>query len=307
MPIAGLPSSSPWWIDQETGLAIHERAGKIRWFVRLNDTFLWADTREELVDRYGAESLPKSVAFIPAKLSDKSILMDADPSYRANLTALNAVERARLLDGNWKVRPAAGLYFRRSWCEVVEAIPAGLQTVRYWDLAATEKTDSNDPDWTVGIKLARTTPGIYYLLDAVRLRGSPLTVEATILNIASADGKDVRIGLPQDPGQAGKTQAQYFVRKLDGYIVSTGPERGDKVTRFGPFSSQAEAGNVKILRAAWNTPVFDSLEGFPEAAHDDDADACAGAFAMFQETTTGLIDYYRQEWEKLHAGREQGR
>src|SRR5262249_10586904 len=25
----------------------------------------------------------------------------------------------------------------------------------YWDLAATEKTEFNDPDWTVGIKLGR--------------------------------------------------------------------------------------------------------------------------------------------------------
>jgi phage terminase large subunit-like protein len=31
--------------------------------------------------------------------------------------------------------------------------------VRYWDLAATEKTERNDPDWTVGIKLGRDRSG----------------------------------------------------------------------------------------------------------------------------------------------------
>ena len=40
--------------------------------------------------------------------------------------------------------------------------------VRYWDLAATEKTEFNDPDWTVGIKLGRDTNGGYWLLDVVQ-------------------------------------------------------------------------------------------------------------------------------------------
>jgi len=35
---------------------------------------------------------------------------------------LGFVERARLLDGNWKIRPAAGLYFKRHWCEIVDAV-----------------------------------------------------------------------------------------------------------------------------------------------------------------------------------------
>ena len=109
-----------WWIDQETGLAIQERSGVIRWFVRLNDAIIWADTREELVTRYGRTDLPpdhedqprpKSVTFITAKLSDNKILLAKDPGYKANLEAQNAVERARLLGGNWKIRPAAGLFF----------------------------------------------------------------------------------------------------------------------------------------------------------------------------------------------------
>jgi hypothetical protein len=51
-----------------------------------------------------------------------------------------------LLAGNWKIRPAAGL--KREWCAMVEEAPADLDVVRYWDLAATEKTEFNDPDWT---------------------------------------------------------------------------------------------------------------------------------------------------------------
>jgi hypothetical protein len=66
-----------------------------------------------------------------------------------------SVSVERLLGSNWKIRPAAGLYFKREWCTVVDEVPANLDIVRYWDLAATEKTEFNDPDWTVGIKLGR--------------------------------------------------------------------------------------------------------------------------------------------------------
>ena len=292
-----------WWIDQLTGLPIPERSGVLRWFIRINDAFVWAGSREELIRDHGTEIEPKSVTFIPAKLSDNKVLMAADPGYLANLMAQSAVERARLLDGNWKVRPAAGLYFQRHWCQVIDAAPAELDMVRYWDLAATEKTDTNDPDWTIGVKLGKDkVTGLYYLLDVVRLRGSPMHVETAILATASADGKAVRIGLPQDPGQAGKAQAGYMVRNLAGYTVSTRAERGDKIVRFSPFSSQCQAGNVRLFRAHWNTDVIESLEGFPEANHDDDADACGGAFAMFQDpSTTGALEWMRGEVAKKEA------
>ena len=66
-----------------------------------------------------------------------------------------------------------GLYFKREWCAVVDEVPADLDVVRYWDLAATEKTELNDPDWTVGIKLARDKNRGYWLLDMVRGRANP--------------------------------------------------------------------------------------------------------------------------------------
>lgn len=37
-----------WWIDPETGFAIPERAGVLRWFIRIGDTIIWGDSPEEL-------------------------------------------------------------------------------------------------------------------------------------------------------------------------------------------------------------------------------------------------------------------
>src|SRR6201993_150931 len=223
------------------------------------------------------------------------------------LLSLPLLESERLLGGNWKIRPAAGLYFKREWCTVVDQAPADLDIVRYWDLAATEKTEFNDPDWTVGIKLGRDRNGGFWVLDMVRARANPGDVEKLLLTTATQDVKKVRIGFGQDPGQAGKSQALYLGRALSGFTVTPAPESGDKLTRFGPFSSQCRAGNVKILRGAWNEELFRVLEGFPDLAHDDEVDTCSGALEMLnpQMKSWGIYELYRQEAEKLRDGNDQ--
>jgi predicted phage terminase large subunit-like protein len=285
-----------WWIDPETGLAIRERAGTLRWFVRLGDRLVWAATRKELERRHRGLR-PRSLTFVDARLADNKALLAADPGYRARLLALPRVERERLLHGNWKIRPTAGLLFNRAWCQVVDAVPAGLTIKRGWDLAATPKTETNDPDWTAGVKLGRSSDGRYYVLDHRRIRTTPAGVERFLTHTAAEDGADVEIALPQDPGQAGKSQAAALVRALEGHTVRATPETGDKATRFGPFSAQAEAGNVRVLRAPWNEGWFASLEAFPEARHDDDADATSRAFGAFQTklASAGFLEMARQD------------
>ncbi|MGH7881039.1 MAG: terminase large subunit domain-containing protein, partial [Candidatus Binataceae bacterium] len=78
-----------WWIDQATGIAIPERSGVIRWFARIGDVLVWADTKEQLLAHHPDldRDQPKSLTFIGARLEDNAILMAADPGYRANLMA----------------------------------------------------------------------------------------------------------------------------------------------------------------------------------------------------------------------------
>lgn len=279
-----------WWINQNTGLPIPERAGVLRWFVRIGDSIIWADSPEDLAAHTMADESgnkapipPKSVTFIPAKLTDNPALMAADPGYMASLLALPTVERERLLGGNWKIRPAAGLYFQRGWCEVIDAVPAGVRWVRGWDLAATTKTEGNDPDATAGTKIGVAPDGRYVVGHHVSDHLSPAGVRALIRNTASQDGRETTISLPQDPGQAGKDQKQNMALELTGYNVRFSLESGDKVTRFSPFSAQAEAGNVLVVRGAWNEAWFTALEGFPEAKHDDEADSTSRAFNALNE------------------------
>jgi predicted phage terminase large subunit-like protein len=299
-----------WWIDQETGFPLPERVGVLRYYIRVLDRIVWADRPEDLMQYMPRpEELPPgvdpprpiSVTFIPAKVYDNPALLQVNPDYLAWLLSLPLLERERLLIGNWKIRAAAGLYFKREWCAVVDEVPADLEIVRYWDLAATEKTELNDPDWTVGIKLGRDRNGGCWLLDMVRERANPGDVERLLLNTATHDGKRVSIGFGKDPGQAGKSQALHLVRALGGFTVTPASESGDKITRFGPFSSQCRVGNVKIRRGRWNEDLFRVLEGFPDLAHDDEADACSGALDMLNLPMEGrgIYELYRRQAEQL--------
>ena len=124
-----------------------------------------------------------------------------------------------------------------------------------------------------------------------------------LLDTATQDGKRVRVGFGQDPGQAGKNQAFHLVRALSAFTVNPASETGDKLTRFGPFSSQCRAGNMKIRRGAWNEELFRVLEGFPELAHDDEVDACSGALEMLNPHMKGwgFYELARQRAEELRA------
>lgn len=276
-----------WWIDGETGLAIPERSGKIRYFIQLNDEIIWGESKAALHEKY-PDCLPKSFTFISASIFDNQKLLQADPGYLANLHALPRVERERLLNGNWNIKPSAGLYFQKGYFEIVDAVPKTVDRVRYWDRAATKKTETNDPDFTVGIKIEKDINNILYITDMIRIQDSPLGVQTVIKNTAIRDTVQVRIGVEEDPGQAGVSEADHLTRLLQGYNVRRNKVQKDKVTRASPVSAQAEAGNIKILRGKWNDDFFRELENFPEGKHDDIVDALSGAFLMINSNSYNL-------------------
>lgn len=281
-----------WWIDDETGLPIEERGGVVRWYTTNdNDEVVWGDTPEQVKEQCDNE--PISLTFIPSRLDDNQILLEKDPGYRKRLMAMTYVDRERLLGGNWNIRPTAGLYFRRDMFDVLDAAPSDLMQVRYWDRAGTAPNVNNkDPDWTVGCKMGKDThdPPGFWILDVARDRREPAGVERLIKSITTQDqnGTSVCCLLEQDPGQAGKSEAQYLARQLAGLPVQIVPKRINKITAAKPFSSQAEVGNVKLVKGDWNAPFLRVLEGFPTGPHDDDVDAGSGALTYLTNVTRWL-------------------
>ncbi len=169
--------------------------------------------------------------------------------------------------------PAGRGFFDVAAVQYVDVEPAG-EAVRHWDIAST----SGRGDWTVGAKMVRDKDGRYCLADVVRGQWGSKDRDANMRRTAEMDGPSVRIVVPQDPGAAGKSLAEHFVRLFAGSPVSVVRETGSKTVRADPYASQWNAGNVSMLRAAWNRAVLEEHSSFPFGRHDDIVDACAGGF-----------------------------
>ena len=120
--------------------------------------------------------------------------------------------------------------------------------------------------------------GEYYIEDMRRFRASPAKVVSSMKNIASEDGPAVTIDYPQDPGQAGKAQAQYLAKELAGYNARYSTETGAKEVRAEALSAQQEAGNVHLVRGPWTEDFVNEGAFFPNSEYTDQIDAASRAF-----------------------------
>lgn len=171
--------------------------------------------------------------------------------------------------------PLDGDLFHPDQIKVLTVLPAGpINWVRGWDLAST-----TDGDYTVGVRIGKTQDNKLIISDVVRLRKGPEERDACIINTAAIDGIQTKISIPQDPGQAGKTQVLYLTKSLIGYKVISSPESGDKITRAEPIAAQVNVGNVYIMHSDWNQAFISELRIFPNGTHDDQIDALSRAFS----------------------------
>jgi predicted phage terminase large subunit-like protein len=182
--------------------------------------------------------------------------------------------------------PKGDMFPVEKW-QYCDAPPAGTKLMRSWDLAATVKKASGVPDWTAGVLMGvNNDTGATYVVDARRKREDPLATEQFVADTAREDAEVwhcKRIRIPQDPGQAGKSQANYWVRKiLAGYAVEATLDSGDKVTRAQPLAAQQRAGNCFLVRGQWNKAYIDEFRSFgptgAKSAHDDWVDASSAAY-----------------------------
>jgi predicted phage terminase large subunit-like protein len=294
-----------WWIDEETGFPIEERAGVIRWFVRINGELIWSDTKEELADQFPelveelGEDFAKSITFVPSLVDDNQELLKVDKAYKGNLYALPLVDRMRLLNGNWKVRLEAGKFFNRSWFEIVsrEDLPPIDVICSFWDLAATEKEikgsktsgGNKDPDYSARVMIgySRKTKQ-FVILDAFQIQAPPAEVDRLLKQMAQTDlqfAKTFRarfmLRVELEGGSAAKREAfklEKEIRQLGIRDVDFIKPRGDKFERAKPQAKAAENGEILVLLGSWNGLYLSHIHNQPDEPHDDLMDAGSGAF-----------------------------
>jgi predicted phage terminase large subunit-like protein len=147
--------------------------------------------------------------------------------------------------------------------------------VRAWDFAGSGGTGA----YSAGVKMLYGLKSKEFIIADVR-RGqwSGGKVREKVSQAAEDDGVACGIMIPQDPGSAGKVQAEDYVAMLTGYNARIEVQSGSKETRAEPFSAQVEVNRVKILKRLWTKPFLDELRFFPKAKLKDQVDAAASAF-----------------------------
>jgi predicted phage terminase large subunit-like protein len=256
--------------------------------------------KRRFVLRLGASSGDR--LFVPARLDDNPHI--EREQYVQSLLKLDPLTRARILEGDWEARSMRGV-IKREWFEIIDAVPADLSIIRYWDTAF-QKTRTSD--YTVGLKYGIGRNGVAYILHVARTKASPHEVETFISNTASQDSRNIRIILQQEPGSGSALWIDSMQRAaLRGYSVYPDQVKGSKFERSQPFRAAAEAGHIKLLRGAWNEEFLNECEQFSpderEYEHDDQIDAACGAFNYL--TAPEKYEYIRvhtPSWDERHSG-----
>jgi predicted phage terminase large subunit-like protein len=277
------------WVEPylfQDGTPDRSKDGLIRYFTFYEGGFIWGDTKEEVVEKTGANiEEVLSFTFISATVDDNPILKKINPKYVGWLKGLTGVERKRNLEGNWFVREESSSYFNRKWLtKVQESDLKIVKYVRAWDIAGTLPSDKNpNPDWTAGVLMGKTEDGKYVILDVVRFREQFGGVLQKIVDVGLNDpDENYSIILPQEPGQAGLSSGHTMMSYIRGHLlpVRMRPSNKSKLTRFQPFSSAAEMGSILYVEGEWNDMFFNELEAFDNTRNckDDQLDATSDAF-----------------------------
>ena len=324
------PDSPDHWVVKwvkpflnDEGFYNEDMAGKILYFVTVEGQPIFAKTKKELEEKFphlcyldnpltGKKVYvpPKSFTVVGSTIFDNPILIQQNPNYLAELQSLPEIDRARLLHGNWYVRPEGSNFFERNWLTKLDRIPQGNE-VRAWDKASSEPSDvERHPDFTASIKMIKTTDGRFCIIgdfcqenqegDGIykgRFRKRAGERDSIILKQSEFDGKECKVILPVDVGSAGRTEYQHSARQLisKGFIVRPDPmpTNKSKVTKYSPFSSACQAGLVDIVESTF--PDKQTLEFFykenesfsgdrsTRQRKDDWPDTCGTAFNYLNE------------------------
>lgn len=235
-----------WWIGPD-GLPIHERAGKLRWWVRHNDEMVWSESPAKLKAKF-PKLEPKSFTFIPSTLDDNPILLARDPGYRGNLLALGEVEKQRLLGGNWNVADMSNLVYRvNQLTNVVESRPPNYGP--HWlHVVGVDFGYVDECAWVVwGCHPYERIPYMLYAYKEPRLLADQ-AAERTAKLVAEYRP----YALVGDAGGLGKPYVEEFNRRwaTRAGMPMIAADKPNKLGHIKTFNDELGGGRYRIVRGA---------------------------------------------------------
>jgi phage terminase large subunit-like protein len=271
------------WVDPEW-VGEKAKSGETRWFVRKGGDIEWVEE--------GTPSA-RSVTFIKALLSDNLILEQQNPEYRAFLESLDEVERARLLDGEWRVQNTGGL-FTESMFEVVpiSSFPPLSKWYRAYDCASKAKTSN---DYTAWVKFGVDQYGQIWVSDYGWEHLTWPELCDVVQRKCQADGGATEVFI--EDASAG-VQLIYEMTNVSmrpemaGFIITPVSHEGrDKYHHATPVASRARLKPIKVADTSkarsWINFFlkFDGLGRFPDDPVDSLSVGWRGAFKQTDKVT----------------------
>lgn len=282
----------------ENGTPDPERDGQTTFMVQMGGEFQWFKTRKELVATYGEEIAKISLKFVfySANVYDNPWIRKHQPAYVHKLEQAKAVERERLLLGNWFARVEGMGFIKREQLQEIAwgEIPTNTPVIRAWDFAATKPHPANqNPDYTRGIRATwDKQTNRFYITGMESMRDSSAMVQALVESTARSDGSSTYQCFPIDAGGAGKANAEQRKARLEamGFKVVLESARKGKLSRAETFILACQEGRVFVAPGVFNEDHYRELESFDGAKcsglHDDIMDALASAYTQL---TTGYL------------------
>lgn len=196
--------------------------------------------------------------------------------------------------GQYQQNPApfGGGIIKREWIKYYRELPEGkCKWIQSWDCSFKETRDS---DYVVGQVWAKFEAD-YYLVDQVRERMDFVRTRHAIQEM-SRKYPQATAKLVEDKAN-GPAVIRSLRDQISGIIART--PKDPKLARLTSVSPLFEAGNIFLPeRATWVGDFVQELLQFPNAANDDQVDACTQALEYLERRLSGIQQYYKQEAEK---------
>jgi predicted phage terminase large subunit-like protein len=156
-----------------------------------------------------------------------------------------------------------------------EALPPMVRLCRYWDLAFSEKAAA---DSIAGVLCGIDAQNNFYILHIEPLkmrwtRGMPRLMDRALL-----DPPLTRQIIESNGTQLGYYQEVKEHTRMRRTHVSNCNPVGTKEMRAGVWGSRLVDGIIFCVVDEWNDALFQQMDGFPNAAHDDMVDGVSGAW-----------------------------
>jgi predicted phage terminase large subunit-like protein len=172
--------------------------------------------------------------------------------------------------------PPEGLIFQRGFFKIIDKAPEGLSWVRFWDLAATERTSG---DYTASHRMAVDHSGNVYIDGEIRGLWEWPTVRRKIKDTALIEKIGI-IGIESQGMQKGMVQECWADPELLNVGIFGIPVPQSKRIRAMSVMARGEAGKLFLVKNYWNEEFIKEFITFDVGAHDDRVDSVSGGMHL---------------------------